>query len=364
MAGGNITIYNGLREKIEHREDVDSDWLEIQDGGNEPITRIPPFSLNTTLANSAVTFQRVRGLERQGRRYAAAYYFQSRLVTWLPGLRRRIPHLIAMDGTPLWYLHNRLWYEHEAFDPHSPLARLKRRATRGVYRGARYLLPLSESVRASLVEDYGISERKVVVVPPGIDCDAFCPPDRGRAAAREPRKVLFVGADFHRKGGDQMLALAERPEFRGVEFHLVTKVRLGPVGPNPVGPNVVVHGDIAPGSTELLRLLRQADLFVLPTRADSHSLASLEAMAMGLPVIVSRVGGIGDIVLPGVTGYFACADDTGRLAGQVRSLLGNDDLRLRMGRAARARVVEKFNLRRNAERVVELMMEASRDASR
>jgi glycosyltransferase involved in cell wall biosynthesis len=355
MEGGNVTIYKDYHGLISSREDVVSDWLPIDGYHTDLIAKIPPLSLNLTLANSAVTRMRVRDRERQGRTYDAVYYFQTSIITLLWGLRRRIPHVIGLDGTPLWYVHNKLWYEHSDFDPQNPVEKVKYRITRGVYDGARFLLPLSHSVRESLIEDYHIAPEKVVVVPPGIDLGKYRAPDRSTRPAGRARKVIFVGADFIRKGGAIMLELARREEFRTVEFHLVTKDFQG-----EAGPNVFVHANVSAEGGRLSALLEEADLFVLPTSADSHSIASLEAMATGLPVIVSKVGGIGDIVVPGETGYFACRDDIPRLAGQVRELLSDDALRLRMGARARARVEERFNLARNVELVVSLMKQAAR----
>jgi glycosyltransferase involved in cell wall biosynthesis len=354
MVGGNATIFQNLRGLISQREDVESDWLPIENEHTDLIARIPPFSLNPTLANSTVTRLRIRDLERRGGRYDAAYFFQNTIVTLLWGLRRRIPHVIDMDGTPLWYKKNKLWYEHADFDPQSPGARLKYAITRSVYGGARYLLPLSHSVRRSLIEDYGIAPQKVIVVPPGIDLRKYRNPDRSHRPAGRVKKVVFVGADFLRKGGETMLALAKREQFRAVEFHLVTKDCTA-----ATGPNVTVHADISSDSAKMLQLLAEADLFVLPTKADSHSIAGLEAMAMGLPVIISKVGGIEDVIVPGETGLFACADDPSRLSAQVGQLLADDQLRLRMGKKARARVEETFSLEKNVELVVSLLKDVT-----
>jgi glycosyltransferase involved in cell wall biosynthesis len=354
MYGGNATLFKNMREQVTRRSDVESGWIPVEEHPRDLIARIPPFSLNGTLACSTVTGLHVRALERSGGPFEAAYYFQSLIVTLLWGLRRRIPHLLAVDGTPLWYRRNKLWYEHRDFDPRSPLSRLKHRMTRGVYAGARYLLPLSHSVRQSLIEDYGIEPGKIIVMPPGIDLPKFRNPDRSLRPAGSRKKVVFVGGDFIRKGGDTMLALARREELRAVEFHLVTKGFKG-----TAGPNVIVHSDVTADSEKMLALLGEADLFVLPTRQDSHCVAALEAMAMGLPVVITQLEGVDDIVVPGETGLFACTSDLPRLSGQVAGLLADDALRLAMGRKARARVEEKFNLARNVELIVSLLKEAA-----
>ncbi len=357
MAGGNATIYHNLKETIGRREDIESTWLPIEMYPNDPITKIPPISLNGTFKNSAATGARIHALYRTGVQFDAAFYFQHTIVTFLYRLRRRVPHLIAMDGTPLWYAENELWYAHPHFNPASAMARVKRRITQSVYGGAYRLLPMSFGVKKSLIRDYHINEERVDVVPPGIDLAKWNGPDRTASHGQEPGRplnVIFVGADYVRKGGDVLAAVASMEEFRNVHFHFVTKTFTG-----TPAPNIFVHSDMSINGNSLIELYRGADIFVLPTRADSHSLASLEAMAMGLPVITTPVGGIVDIVKEGETGLLVPPDDLRTLMDRLRLLLCNPDLRLQLGRNGRAHVEEKFNLERNAARIVDLLNEAA-----
>jgi glycosyltransferase involved in cell wall biosynthesis len=85
-----------------------------------------------------------------------------------------------------------------------------------------------------------------------------------------------------------------------------------------------------------------ADLFVLPSRHEPFGLVFLEAAAHGLPSIGTRVGGIPEIVLDGVTGLLVKPADPGALADAIVRLSTDDELRLRLGEAARARVGELF----------------------
>ena len=357
MAGGNATIFQNLKAIIGRRDDIDSTWLPIEMYPEDPITKLPPISLNGTLKNSAATGARIHALHRSGIRFDAAFYFQHTIVTFLYRLRRRIPHLIAMDGTPLWYAENNLWYAHPHFDPGSIMARVKRKITQSVYAGAFRLLPMSLGVKESLIRDYNMREDRVDVVPPGIDLTKWNGPDRNALTNRRnghPLNVIFVGADFLRKGGDILAKVASVEEFRNVHFHFVTKTFSG-----PHGPNVFIHSDMTINGNSLIDLYRTADVFVLPTRADSHSLASLEAMAMGLPVITTPVGGIVDIVNDGETGLLVPTDDLPALTDRLRLLLQNPELRFQLGRNGRAHVERTFNLERNAAKIVDLLNEAA-----
>lgn len=362
MAGGNATILQNLQDVVSARPDVDADWLRIEmDAESARLDRRPRRSiLPGTIRNSLVTGERIAALERGARPFDAAYFFQQTICMFLWRFRRRVPYLIALDGTPLWYAKNDLWYAQPRFDPTTLPSRLKHELTRRVYAGAFHLLPLSWSCRDSLMEDYGIPAARITVVPPGIDLARYAAPDR--AVPRPPGlpfNVLFVGADFKRKGGDLLVALASQPEFQDVQFNLVTRSYQG-----PALPNVRVHDGLTTNSEPMLRLYREADAYLLPTRADSHAIASLEAMAMGLPVVTCPVGGVVDVVEDGKTGYLVARDDLQALAGHLRRLRADAGLRLALGQAARRRVEERFEARAVAATVVGLMLRAAAERAR
>ena len=94
---------------------------------------------------------------------------------------------------------------------------------------------------------------------------------------------------------------------------------------------------------EMAEALLLQGAFVLPTRADSHSIASLEAMAMGLPVVATPVGGIVDVVEEDQTGYLVPRDDLAALADRIRRLVASRPLRVRLGLAGRRRVETHFD---------------------
>lgn len=340
MAGGNGTILQNLEDAIGGRTDLDSAWLRIEMDAESQRMERPPRRplLPGTIRNSLVTGQRIRRLERAGASFDAAYFFQQTICMFLWRFRRRVPYLVALDGTPLWYWKNELWYAMPRFDPASLGARVKHEMTRRVYARAFHLLPLSWSCQQSLVQDYGIAPERITVVPPGINLATYACPDRRAAGPERPLNLLFVGADFVRKGGDLLVKLAAQPEFAGLQFHFVTKNYAG-----PPAANIHVHQDLTANSAPMLALYREADLFVLPTRADSHSIASLEAMAMGLPVVATPVGGIVDVVREDQTGYLVPRDDLAALADRIRRLVASRPLRVRLGLAGRRRVETHFD---------------------
>jgi glycosyltransferase involved in cell wall biosynthesis len=360
LAGGNATLLANLKSAIGGRPDLDSAWVGIpmdpesaRYGKHGEVRRRP--LVPGTFRNSLLTGRAIRELERTGAPFDAAWFFAQTICLFLERFRHRVPSLIGMDGTPLYYARHQLWYAQLRFDPRTVASRARNLLTRRVYRQAFHLVPLSTGVRQSLIEEYGIPPERITVVPPGVDLTRFMPPDRsGPEREAVPFNVLFVGADFERKGGDLVTGLALQPEFRDVQFHIVSRSYRG-----PSAANIHVHGGVTHQSSDVLGLYSRADVFVLPTRADSHSVASVEAMAMGLPVVTTPVGGIIDIVEEGVTGFFVPPDDPAALAERIRQLRADRALRLRMGRAGRQRAEARFSLETIAATLVELMKRAA-----
>ena len=89
-------------------------------------------------------------------------------------------------------------------------------------------------------------------------------------------------------------------------------------------------------------LLKKSDIFVLPTFYDGHPRSILEAMAAGCPVISTSTGAIPDTVIDDVTGYIIPYRNVEALASKIKQLVINDELRIRMGKAARKRYIERY----------------------
>ena len=232
-------------------------------------------------------------------------------------------------------------------------AGFKRRATDRLYAGARHFFPWNEWVAASLRDDYGIPAHKVTALSPGVDQELFRPDPLARTEDGVV-KLLFVGGDFARKGGDLLLRWARETKVSTPwELHLVTRDAAAEA------PNVVVHQGVANNSRELVRLYQKSDLFVLPTRADCYSLVAMEAMSCGLPVVISRLGGIPEIVADGETGCLLEPGDYESLAARLDQLVSDTARRQAMGTAALARAQERFNCRVNAGRILDAMKAAA-----
>jgi N-acetyl-alpha-D-glucosaminyl L-malate synthase BshA len=90
-------------------------------------------------------------------------------------------------------------------------------------------------------------------------------------------------------------------------------------------------------------ILPCCDLFLLPSAYESFGLSALEAMSCGLPVLASEIGGLGEVVSPGVDGWLCRVGDCQCMAERAYDLLSNDKRRTAMGEAARKKAVEQFS---------------------
>jgi glycosyltransferase involved in cell wall biosynthesis len=99
------------------------------------------------------------------------------------------------------------------------------------------------------------------------------------------------------------------------------------------------------------------DIYVSSSLNENFSVSIVEAMALGKPVVATRVGGTPDAVVHGETGLLCEPADPQRLAECIRELLVSPDMRMRMGESARRRAVDMFSIRKMADRTASLYRE-------
>lgn len=172
----------------------------------------------------------------------------------------------------------------------------------------------------------------IVPLGQGVDARFFTP--RPRRATGEKLRVVQVSRVAYAKGIEIANVAAERAspwierfDVAGWNVYSSAMLRKNSASLRFLG------GLPAAGVRDLLQ---QADVFVLPTLADSMPRAVLEAMAVGLPVITTDCSGYQDLIEDGVNGFIVPAGDADAIAARLRVLKQDHDLRQRVGRAARA----------------------------
>jgi len=255
----------------------------------------------------------------------------------------RKPAVLSSDGTPANKRHMRAAY---GLKPETRVAAAAKQAFyRGIFSRAAGFVAWSTWTKRSFVDDYGCRPEDVAVIPPGIDLEAFAPGDRNHELPR----LLFVGGDFARKGGDLLLDVFRKRLKGRAELVLVTGASIGEE------PGVTVRRNVGANSKALRTLYATCDVFVLPTRADCYAVACMEALASGLPIVATRVGGIPDMVREGETGHIVEKDDGDALGDVLEALVQDPARRRRMAELCRKEALLRFGAVDNARKLFEFV---------
>lgn len=325
-------------------------------------SRIPVYKSNWTVQAG---WQARRGLsETAAHTHLDGLFFHTQVpavfsVNWI----KRLPSVISLDATPLQYDTLGEAYEH-AKGP-SWLERIKYRLNRSALHAARHLVTWSEWAREGLIYEYGITEEKITVVPPGVNLREWSRP-KSVEKSSEVVKILFVGGDLERKGGEDLLEAfqylySQQPQqFNGghpnIELHMVTR---DPIKPRP---GVYLYQDMKPNSPELKRLYHQADIFCLPTHGDCLPMVLAEAGAASLPIVSTDVAAIPEIVQPGLNGFVIQPGDIKGLVESLQHLI-EDPLQRKMMEVQSFRIVSAdHDASLNAMRLMQILRNAIDDS--
>lgn len=186
----------------------------------------------------------------------------------------------------------------------------------------------------------GVPEDRIAHIPNGVDTDRFHPPDGDTREAREPHRVIATGRLAPEK---RLHEIASRwPDLRA--RHPSAELVL--VGDGPERATLEAHaGTRLLGRREdVEEQLRSATVYVSASNAEGLSNSLLEAMASGLPCVVTDVGGVRDVIVDGVHGIVVDPEDLDGLVDRIGELLDNPERRSALARAARRRVTTGWSL--------------------
>ena len=243
----------------------------------------------------------------------------------------------------------------------------------GLYRRVDRVIAISDVIHRNFTAMHPIDPAKVVTIHNGIDPGRFRPDAGIRARVRaelgftEDQLVVgIVGRVTPSKGHREYLEMAARlaGDFPQARFLIVGEATRGEEDEG----RAILDGSDA-GSLrgrvivtgfrrDVPDLLTGMDVFAFPSHNEAFGLALIEAMATGLPTVSSNCDGVLDIVVDGETGLMVPPRDGAKLAAAAAVLLADAPLRERLGRAGRARVLERFTEDRMATAIDRLYDEA------
>jgi glycosyltransferase involved in cell wall biosynthesis len=218
-----------------------------------------------------------------------------------------------------------------------------------VLRAASTVVCNSRYTSDRIARAYAMPFDKLVVIHKAVDTGAFVRPDNsedgavGDAGSRF--RLVFIGSDWRRKGLDVLLRAVAQLVGNGVPVRLVV---IGPSGQEDELAGLVadlglkdIVSALGPVSrAEVARCLWESDLFILPSRREALGVAVLEAMAAGLPVVATSVGGIPEILTDARDGRLVPAGDVAALGSAIEDLLSNEPLRKQLAEAGKRRAQE------------------------
>ncbi len=231
-------------------------------------------------------------------------------------------------------------------------------------RRADAIISLSAQITSELVE-HGFQRERIVEIPNGVDTHRFTPATASerlelRRALGLPQQgplVIFVGRLQSQKGVETLLRAWKDVQPSHPSAHLLL------VGQGPerakleklaadLELDAAIHflGQLEP----VLPYLRASDVFVLPSFFEGLSNALLEAMACGLPVVTTNIGGTAEVIRPTVDGLLVEPGDAPALAASLRQVLGDTTLAQRLGAEARRRVEDDYTAERSLARYAAL----------
>ena len=268
------------------------------------------------------------------------------------------------DGVPLVYASDATFRLIENYHPnYRNLSRAARetaeRLERKTIARADLILYPSEWAAESAIKDYGADPARVHVIPWGANLEEA--PDRDSVLGRRkpgPCRLLFIGVNWEEKGADIAIGTLAELKNRGVKAELVI---CGCTPPKPVtqdGLTIIPYLDKNDPEqrNRLDQLYRDADFFLLPTRADCYGIVFCEAAAHGVPSIAPATGGVPYAVRDGETGVLVPPNATkADYAAVIAEIFANPDRLARLRQSSRDAFEARLNWQAWGRRVSDLI---------
>ncbi len=243
---------------------------------------------------------------------------------------------------------------------------------RWLYRRVTNAFAISSVIRKNLIQTTPLSEQQVLLVHNGIDVEKFNPADADRERTRKEFEIAeddiltgMMGRFSPGKGHEEFLRAIK---ILNEKNHLLAgKLKFIVTGEASYGEkdyekqirkmsedlglkNIIFTGY----RNDTINIFSAMDIFVLPSHAEAFGLVLTEAMAMMLPSVSSDSDGVLDITVDNETGFLFENKNPEDLAEKIFRLINQPELRKKFGKAARERVIEKFNLEKQTGKILEI----------
>lgn len=282
--------------------------------------------------------------------HAYGFYITTSLVAMMAAKHRSIPFLLtANDATVSLY------------------GSAAKRVCSNMYNQTLGKLLIQNSARVIAVsrtnaEDLvksGVTEQKITVIPNGIKLERFLD-GTSKSIEKNGPIILCVGRISEDKGIDCLIRAAQSvvesfPQARflivGEDYGYLGKLR-ALVNNLNIKKSVIFTGRLT--DNQLVDVYRSADVFVLPSELEAFGIVVIEAMASGVPVIVSNCGGMKDIVKDGTNGFLFDVGDARQLAEKIMLFLSDEELRTKLASDGKETVMKSYTIEKVVDKLEEL----------
>ena len=308
--------------------------------------------------------KKLRGIDIHCNEFRLPLGLYTRLIPFLHGKVLRQSNVIKSNQTPgalaalaaarrygkpmlarCGYMHSEFIANQHGAD--SPQARQALDDERKLFGEADAIEVTTPMMRDSIVERIPASAAKITVTPNYVDTETFAP----RKAEKE-FDLLFIGRLNPQKNLESLL-----DALRGLKLKSVI------IGSGPLenalkekarGLDLDIDWKGNLPNTELPKYLNRSKIFILPSHYEGHPKTLIEAMAAGAAVIGANVPGIREVIRHGENGWL-CGTDPGNIRAAITALIDSEQLRLELGRNARAFALDHYSLDTIAERELALL---------
>jgi colanic acid/amylovoran biosynthesis glycosyltransferase len=346
----------------EEREERSRTWpVTAQGAGGAVGAHLATLTTHASGYAAGMLYAFRLGRGRLGNTFRNLLYFTEALIAGRWMLRHRLTHMHIHFATTVGLFIQKVFPVTISNTIHGPaeFEEISNFYLRDKIEAALFTCAISSYGRSQLMKVSSMSEwNKIELLPLGIDPDRFAPgcvPPSGRAtfdvisvAQLTPVKAQHILIDaiatLVREGRPIRLRLVgEGPDRPSLEKHIVGSGLSG---------NISLEGAL--NQDQLRILYRESDAFALASFAEGVPVVLMEAMAMEIPCVATWIAGIPELIQNEVDGLLVPPSDVGQLSAAIRRLMDDPDLRRRIAKAGRQKIIEQYNLSVNTGRLAEV----------